>query len=402
MRAIKGKRGKPGAAAFMANLEKELVRLERQLCNASWQPGAYTVIEIKDPKPRRVSAAPFRDRVVHHALCTVVAPIFERSFITDSYANRKGLGTHRAVTRYEHYRDRYRHVLRADIYRYFPAIDHEILKADFRRHISCAQTLALMDAIVDGSNPQEPVNLIFPGDDLFTPQSRRKGLPIGNLTSQWFANLYLNGLDHFVKEVLRAPYVRYVDDFALFHDDPAVLAEWQERIKTYLIGRRLVLHPIKTFIVSTTEDATFLGYVLRANGVRRLPEDNVRRFRNRLRGMRDRWQSGAVDAEEIKQRVSSWIAHATHANTWRLRHAIFRGGWFDPLREPDGPPVGRVLRGGSWNNKPQNARAANRNRNEPAKRNNNNGFRVASTPSIARAAEFKDTAGAREGIHGTS
>ena len=446
LQAIKGKRGKPGAAAFMANLEKELVRLERQLnsmgrvhsmvsippnlwlaadclplvhhgaqsapyqphgacnapCQTGWQPGSYTVIEIHDPKHRMVSAAPFRDRVVHHALCAVVAPIFERSFIADSYANRKGYGTHRAVARYEQYRNRYRHVLRADIYRYFPAIDHEILKADFRRHISCAPTLALLDAIVDGSNPQEPVNLIFPGDDLFAPHSRKRGLPIGNLTSQWFANLYLNGLDHFVKEVLRAPYVRYVDDFALFHDDPAVLAEWQARIKTYLIGRRLALHPAKTFIVPTATDATFLGYVLRANGVRRLPEDNVRRFRNRLRGLRDRWQCGTADQEEIQQRVSSWIAHAGHADTWRLRHALFRGGWFDPAREPDGPPVGRVLRGGSWNNKPQNARAANRNRNEPANRNNNNGFRLASTPSIAGAVAPKGATGVRGGIHGPS
>ncbi|KAF0201909.1 MAG: RNA-directed DNA [Gallionellaceae bacterium] len=400
--AIKGKRSKPGAAAFIANLEKELLRLERQLCNGSWHPGSYTVIEIQDPKPRRVSAAPFRDRVVHHALCSVVAPVFEHSFISDSYANRKGYGTHRAVARYEQYRDRYRHVLRADIYRYFPAIDHEILKADFRRHIACAPTLALMDAIVDGSNAQEPVNSIFPGDDLFTPQSRKRGLPIGNLTSQWFANLYLNPLDHFVKVVLRAPYVRYVDDFALFHDDPAVLAQWWERIKIFLCGRRLVLHPLKTFIAATATDATFLGYVLRENGARRLPEENVRRFRNRLRGLRNRWQCGTAGEDEIKQRVSSWIAHAAHADTWRLRRALFRDGWFDPSREPDGSPVGRVLRGGSWNNKPQNARAANRNRNEPANRNNNNGFRLASTPTTAGAVVFKDATGARGGIHESS
>jgi hypothetical protein len=212
----------------------------------------------------------------------------------------------------------------------------------------------------------------------------------------------LNRLDHFVKEVLRAPYVRYVDDFALFHDDPAVLAQWQDRIKTFLVGRRLALHPVKTFIVPTTTDATFLGYVLRANGVRRLPEENLRRFRNRLRGLRDRWQAGTVEPAEINQRVSSWIAHAEHADTWRLRHALFCGGWFDPLREPDGPPVGRVLRGGSWNNKPQNTRAANRNRNEPANRNNNNGFRLASTPSIAGAVASKDVTGMRGGIHGSS
>ncbi len=367
-RAICGKRSKPGAAAFMVNREKELLRLDRQLNDGTWRPGTYVEIPITDPKPRLVSAAPFRDRVVHHALCAVIAPIFERGFIADSYANRRGYGTHRAVARYEQYRDRYRHVLRADIYRYFPAIDHEILKVDFRRRIACDKTLWLMDAIVDGSNAQEPVNLIFPGDDLFSPHARRRGLPIGNLTSQWFANIYLDGLDHFVKEVLRAPYLRYVDDFALFHDDPAVLAEWRERIARYLEGRRLVLHPVKTFIAATNDDATFLGYVLCGSGVRRLPEDNLRRFRNRLRGLRDRWRAGSVGEHEITQRVSSWIAHAAHANTWRLRHALFRGGWFDPSREPDSPPDRRVLRGGSWNNNPQNTRAANRNRNDTTNR----------------------------------
>ena len=232
----------------------------------------------------------------------------EHSFISNSYANRAGYGTHRAIECYEKYRNQHRHVLGADVYRYFPSIDHCILKADFRRIIACEPTLALMDAIVDGSNPQQPVELYFPGDDLFTPSQRHRGLPIGNLNSQWFANWYLNGFDHFVTEVLRAPYVRYVDDFAQ--------------------------------IVPTSQDAPFLGLVLCNNQLRRLPEDNIRRFRNRLRGMRDQRKSGSIPNEEVVQRVSSWIAHADHASTWRLRHAIVRGGWFDPLWEPGSSPVG--------------------------------------------------------------
>jgi hypothetical protein len=120
-----------------------------------------------------------------------------------------------------------------------------------------------------------------------------------------------------------------VDDFALFHDDPAVLAHWQEQVGTWLAGRRLRLHPRKTAILESAEPAPFLGYVL-LPGRRRLPEANVRRFRNRLRGMRDRWRAGTIDRTAIEARVQSWIAHAEQANTWRLRHAIFRGGWFDP------------------------------------------------------------------------
>ncbi|HEY5046573.1 MAG TPA: RNA-directed DNA polymerase [Rhizomicrobium sp.] len=333
-RAIRGKRKKPGGAAFMANLETELLSLERELNHDSYRPGRYVKIELFDPTHRIVSAAPFRDRVVHHALCAVVDPIFAKGFIAHSFANQTRKGTHRAVAAYERYRNRHAHVLRCDIYRYFPAIDHNFLKSDFRRRIACSRTLSLMDKIVAGSNPQEPVNLHFPGDDLFAPFSRRRGLPIGNLTSQFFANLYLDPLDHFATEVLRAPYVRYVDDFALFHNDPAVLLLWQARIARFLEGRRLRLHASKTFVVPTAEPATFLGFVLLSGGCRRLPENNVRRFRNRLRSMRDRWCAGTIERNAVKQRVGAWIAHASHADTWRLRHAIFEDGWFDPLSEP--------------------------------------------------------------------
>ena len=137
LRAATGKRRKPGVAAFLANLETEVLRLERALLTGRYRPGRYQTLEVFDPKHRIVSAAPFRDRVVHHALCAVIEPVFERGFIFDSYANRRGKGTHRAVARYERFRDRSRHVLRCDIYRYFPAIDHEILKRDLRRRIAC-------------------------------------------------------------------------------------------------------------------------------------------------------------------------------------------------------------------------------------------------------------------------
>ncbi len=341
LRAAAGKRAKPGPAAFLANLETEILRLERDLRGGRYRPGRYRTIEIFDPKHRIVSAAPFRDRVAHHAFCAVVEPLFERGFVHDSYANREGKGTHRAVARYEKFRDRFRHVLRCDVWRYFPAIDHAILKRDLRRRIACPRTLALADRIVDGSNSQEPVRLYFPGDDLFAPFARRRGLPIGNLTSQFFANVYLDGFDHFCKEALRAKgYLRYVDDFALFDDDPERLEDWRRRIAAFLEGRRLRLHPAKTWIAATGEPSRFLGFVLLPGGRRRLPEENVRRFRGRLRGLRDRWRADAVSRAEIERRVGAWIAHAEHADTWRLRRAIFRDGWFDPSRGLGRPPVG--------------------------------------------------------------
>ena len=336
--AARGKRGRPDVAAFLAGQEFEALRLERELLSGSYQPGRYRKIEVFEPKHRIVSAAPFRDRVVHHAIHSVCGPLFERGFIFDSYANRTGKGTHRAVARYEKFRNRFRHVLRCDIYRYFPSIDHEILKLDIRRRIACDRTLDLIDRIIDASNPQEPVNLYFPGDDLLTPVERRRGIPIGNLTSQFFANVYLDRLDHYCKEVLRAKgYVRYVDDFALFHDDPGQLESWCQAISRFLERRRLCLHPRKTFIAATDEDALFLGFMLLPDGSRRLPEDNVRRFRKRLRMLQKDCRRGVACAA-IRQRVTAWIAHAEHADTWRLRQAIFRGGLYDPFREPDRPP----------------------------------------------------------------
>ena len=316
LRAVAGKRRTRVPAAFLANLEKELLRLERELRSGRWRPGRYVEIEVTDPKRRLVSAAPFRDRVVHHALHAVVAPLFERGFIHHSYANRAGKGTHRAVARYERLRARHRYVLRGDVYRYFPAIDHEILKADLRRRVACRRTLDVLDRIIDGSNPQEPVELYYPGDDLFTPFERRRGLPIGNLTSQLFANVYLDRFDHFATDVLGAPYLRYVDDFALFADDPARLEAWRARLGAFLARRRLSLHPGKTRVAPTAEPAAWLGCwpTARPRGWR------TRRARppctRRLRPTRPAWCRCCWPTARTPWRGTAWAAPR---GTWRWR-----------------------------------------------------------------------------------
>jgi RNA-directed DNA polymerase len=325
-RAIRGKRKKRGGAAFQFALERELLKLERELLAGTYQTGQYVEIHLTRPKKRLVSAAPFRDRVVQHALLAIAGPVFERGFIGNTFANRVGKGTHKAIAAYETYRDRHAHVLRCDIFRYFPAIDHEILKADFRRRIRCQRTLQLMDTIIDGSNEQEPVNLHFPGDDLLTPALRRRGLPIGNLMSQFSANVYLDPLDHFCTEVLRAPYVRYVDDFALFADDIEKLADWQRRIDAFLVRRRLRLHPRKTFITETAGPAEFLGLVLHGNGKRALPEANIQAFKGRLKGMNAAVRAGTVSRGEASKKIASWEAHADHAHAYAARRAILGRG----------------------------------------------------------------------------
>ena len=336
--AVRGKRHKPGAAAFMARLEHEVLRLERELLSGSYRTGQYLELVVRDPKRRVVSAAPFRDRVVHHALVAVIGPIFDRGFIDRSFANRQGKGTHRAVQCFERLRDARPWVLRGDVWRFFPSIDHAVLKADLSRRIACQRTLDLCATIIDGSNAQEPVLRYFPGDDLFTPHERRRGLPLGNLTSQFFANVHLDALDHFACEVLQAPYLRYADDFALFARSQLQASQWRSRIETWLAGRRLALHPDKTRVLSCDEPQQFLGFELLPGGRRRLHADNVSRFRARLDALRAGWRAGRVDDTEVQTRVQGWIAHARHADTAQLRHTLFRGGWFDP-RWSDGRPV---------------------------------------------------------------
>ncbi len=206
--AARGKRFKPGVARFLFDLESQILRLREELASKSYRPGPYRTFTIYEGKTRQISAAPFRDRVVHHALTGVLDPIFDRSFIVDSYACRRGKGTHAAVNRCQQFARRHGYVLKADVRKYFPSIDHEILKTLITRKIKDLDVLWLVGLIIDRSNPQGPVLMWFPGDDLFTPTERRRGLPLGNQTSQFFANVYLDPLDHFVTDRLGLTFQR--------------------------------------------------------------------------------------------------------------------------------------------------------------------------------------------------
>lgn len=321
--AQKGKRFRENVLIFNYNLEKEIEKLQTELCTKTYRPGTYKTFEVKEPKPRLISAAPYRDRVVHHALCNIIDPIFDRTFIADSYANRLGFGTHRALKRFTQFARSSRYVLQCDIRKYFPSIDHEILKKLLRRKIKCKDTLWLIDTIIDSSNEQEPIIEHFPGDNLLTPLERRRGLPIGNLTSQFFANIYLNNFDHFVKEQLKAPkYLRYVDDFALFADDRDFLTEARLAIEDYLSGIRLKIHPIKSQLYETRLGANFVGFRVFPDHIR-VRSENLQRARRRLKRLKKGYKNGCVSFQQLSQSIQSWAAHLKHGDTWRLRQAIF-------------------------------------------------------------------------------
>jgi retron-type reverse transcriptase len=331
-KASRGKRFRDNILTFNAVLEKEILLLQKQLRSQTYRPGSYMAFYIYEPKKRLISAAPFRDRVAHHALCNVIEPIFESGFIFDSYANRKWKGTHRAVDRYTEFSRKNHYVLKCDIKKFFPSMDHVILLEIINRKIKCPETLWLIRTIIEGSNPQEPVLDYYPGDDLFTPVERRKGLPIGNLTSQFFANIYLSPLDHFVKERLRCRYyIRYVDDFVIFSDEKEQLWEIMSRIGQFLDGLRLRLHPKKCFVVPVPEGMDFLGYRVFPTH-RRIRAETLRRFLKRLRNLYRECRadlSGLLDrkAEDspynaVRASLAAWLGHAMHADTFRLREKL--------------------------------------------------------------------------------
>ena len=322
-KAQRGKRFQDEVARFNFHLEKELYRLQEELQTQTYRPGAYHEFHIYEPKLRMISAAPYRDRVVHHALCNVIAPIFDRTFIFDSYACRKGKGTHKAVNRFTEFSRKNNYVLKCDIKKYFPSIDHGVLKSQFRRKIRDAQTLWLMDLIVDSSNPQEYVHAYFAGDNLLTSLDRHRGIPIGNLTSQFFANIYLNGFDHFVKEDLRCKhYIRYVDDFVVLDNDKVHLHQVKAAMEGYLARFRLKLHEHKCQIFPVKDGTDFLGYQVFPTH-RRLRKSAVTRARRRLRRLQRDYSSGKILWGDVNHSVQSWLGHVRHADTYGLRRSVF-------------------------------------------------------------------------------
>jgi len=318
-----GKRSRPDVAAFRANLESEIYSIMRELTAQTYRPGPYRTFSILDPKPRLISAAPFRDRVVHHALTNIVEPIFERRFVPFSFACRVGFGTHKALAHARKAASRYPCVLKLDIGKYFASIDHQILEELLARAIHCPDIRHLLSLIIGSYHqPDQPLHY-FPGDTLFTPVHRRTGLPLGNQTSQFFANVYANPLDHFIVRNLRpAAYARYVDDALLFSDSKDQLQDFQAQIQQFLYRFRLTLHPRKSRIYGCRDGVPFLGFRLFPTHMRLL-RPNVIRFRRHLRQLHADYHAGLIDKETVNQSVRAWIGHAMHGDTWRLREQLF-------------------------------------------------------------------------------
>ena len=320
--AAAGKRKRPDVAAFLLNLEPELVRLQRELTTETYKPGRYRTFAILDPKPRHISAAPFRDRVVHHALTSILEPIFEPTFSTHSFACRKGMGTHKALAVAREGANRFPWVLKLDVRKYFASLDHQILNKKLAGRIKCLPTLRLAATIIRASNPQEEVAHYFPGDDLFTPLERRRGLPLGNQTSQFFANVYLDSLDRLLDEKLKPQlWARYVDDLVIFAHHKTQLSEIRHAVESELTSVRLTLNSGKSRIHRCADGVTFLGWQFFPHLVRLVP-GNAIRFGRRMKVLRRDFAAQLMEFPEVTQCVRAWIAHASFGDTKVLRERL--------------------------------------------------------------------------------
>jgi len=322
--AARGKRSTASVARFEYRAEEHLAKLRSELLAGTYRPARYVHFHIKDTKRRKISAARFRDRMAHHALCNLIEPRFERLFMPDSYANRIGKGTHKAIDRFQALAGKYRYVLRADIVQHFASIDHAILLDTLRRQIPETDVMGLVDVIVKsgrGVLDEEYCYEPFPGDDLLAI-CRPRGLPIGNLTSQFWSNCYLHPFDQFVKRELGCgAYLRYVDDFALFGDSKRELWAWKDAIIERLARLRLAIHETRAQVVPTSAGIPWLGFVVYPTH-RLVKARKVRNAHRNLRARLGAYHAGKISFAELDAGIRGWIAHVGHADSWGLRERV--------------------------------------------------------------------------------
>ena len=322
-KAKKGKSKKLYIKKFEENLNKELMILKSELEFQTYKPKPLKRFIIRDPKTRVISASAFRDRVVHHAVCNILLPIFEKSFIFDSYANRKNKGTHKALKRFDYFKEKVSkngrlllnaknnnqvcgYVLKADMRHYFDSVSHDIMIKIISRKVKDEKVIWLVKKILENHESKK----------------YGKGMPLGNLTSQIFANIYLDELDKFVKHRLRAKYyIRYVDDFVILHQSKEMLQIYKEQIDEFLKTIKLELHAEKTKVYPLYHGTNFLGF--RIFYYHKTPKkSNIRAFERKLKNMMKLYFYGKLPKEKIKESVDGWLSYASHGNTYKLRLKI--------------------------------------------------------------------------------
>ena len=308
--ARKGKRWKMAVVRYEVNALENTMFLHYMLTSKKYRPSPYNTFLIHEPKERVIMYNGFKDKIVQHSLCDyVLGPALSKSFIYDNYASQEGKGTHFGLDRLKYFMQRYYRqngpagwVLKCDITKYFYRINHDVLKSQLRRLIHDPDVLWLLDLIIDSTEGP--------------------GIPIGNHTSQWFAVLYLSGMDHMIKERLGIKfYGRYMDDFYLIHQDKDYLIYCLEEIKKYLVPLGLELNH-KTAIFPLSQGIDFLGFrtYMTDSGkvVRKIRRDSKNRIRRKLKKFRRLLDEGRITFDTVVQSYSSWTGHAGHGNSHHL------------------------------------------------------------------------------------
>jgi RNA-directed DNA polymerase len=306
-RAALGHRRSPEVAGFLLELEPQVLQLERELRDGSYAPRPYRTFMVHEPKPRTISAAAFRDRVVHHALCTELEPTLERVALPWSFACRRGKGVLAALRHVQRLTRRHRYILKLDVQHFFETASHGVLKGMLRRRVHDERLRWLVDAFIDAGAPGSATG---------------RGLPIGNLTSQHFANFYLGALDRFVVRGLGAPgYCRYMDDILVFGDAKRGLwrahAAIDERVRDRL---DLTLKHSVTRLAPVSEGVPFLGFVL-FPALIRFDSARARRWRMRMRELDRALDAGTLAPEDAQRVADSLMGWAQHGDTFAFRRS---------------------------------------------------------------------------------
>jgi retron-type reverse transcriptase len=309
-KARKCKRYRAEVMRFTRAKEENIEQVRQDIKELAYRQGEYRYFKVYEPKERQIMALPFYDRVVQHAVVNILEPIFDKRFISHSYACRKGKGMHAASdTLYKWLYDwnKYNpeqplYAIKADIHQYFKSINHNVLKEEIRKTIKDKQALELTERMIDG-NGNMPDGV---------------GIPVGNLTSQLFANIYLNKLDQFIKHRLRARYyMRYMDDFLILSPDIEELRAWLKEIESFINNKlKLELNP-KTTILCCKNGVDFAGYKHRFTH-RKVRRDSVKRMKRKIK----RYITGKSTKDELLKSLQSWTGHAGHADSYHLRAKI--------------------------------------------------------------------------------
>ncbi|MBU1910810.1 reverse transcriptase/maturase family protein [Patescibacteria group bacterium] len=320
----KGKQARKDVQEFERRLEQNLFALHRELATGTYRHKPYSAFTICDPKQRRIHKASVRDRILHHAVFSVLNPVFEPTFIAHSFSCQKGKGTHKAVNALDRMLrsvsrngTRSCFVLKCDVHQFFASVNHDTLLGIIERRVKDEKTITLLREIIG--------SFVAKDSDLFG----RKGIPIGNLTSQLFANIYLKEFDQFIKHTLKLRhYVRYTDDFVIVGKSYAELEAYLAPIKSFLKDNLyLDLHPHKVTIRKCNQGIDFLGYVL-------LPHHRMLRTKAKRRMMRklteriDNCKAGQIPPESVKQSLQSYLGVLLHADCHRMSQDLQNQCWF--------------------------------------------------------------------------